>query len=108
VEALKFETSSILIPLLCGLNNHGIIGSVSTGGRFLIINLIEKGYLLVIGYPMIFYILHSLLTMQIDGAVIGVSYSILGLHSKLGVAFNVIHGMHQPNMTLKTYFLSIT
>jgi hypothetical protein len=54
VEALEFGTSPILVPLLCGLKNHGIIGSALPGGRFLIVNLIEQGYLLVAGTPMIF------------------------------------------------------
>jgi hypothetical protein len=54
VEALEFGTSPILVTLLCGLKNHGIVGSALPGGRFLIINLIEQEYLLVVGYPMIF------------------------------------------------------
>jgi hypothetical protein len=45
---------SILVSLLCGLKNHGIVDSILSGRRFLIINLIEQGYLLVVGYPMIF------------------------------------------------------
>jgi hypothetical protein len=54
VEVLKFGTSLILVPLLYGLKNHGIVNSALPGGRFFIINLIEQGYLLVAGYPMIF------------------------------------------------------
>jgi hypothetical protein len=54
VEALEFGTSPILVPLICGLKNHGIVGSALPGRRFLIINLIEQGYLLIVGYPMIF------------------------------------------------------
>jgi hypothetical protein len=54
VEALEFGTSPILVPLLCGLKNHDIISSALLGGRFLIVNLIEQGYLLVAGTPMIF------------------------------------------------------
>jgi hypothetical protein len=54
VEALEFGTSPILIPLICGLKNHSIVGSALHGRRFLIINLIEQGYLLIVGYPMIF------------------------------------------------------
>jgi hypothetical protein len=41
VEAFEFGTSLILIPLLCGLKNHVIIGSTLLRGRFLIINLIK-------------------------------------------------------------------
>jgi hypothetical protein len=54
VEALEFRVSPIFVPLLCSLKNRGIIGSVLPGGRFLIINLIEQEYLLIVGYPMIF------------------------------------------------------
>jgi hypothetical protein len=86
VETLEFGTSLILVPLLCGLKNHNIIGST----------------LLVAGYPMIFYILHSLLTVLIDGAIVGVSYVTAELHSKFRVAFNAIHGIHQPSINLKT------
>jgi hypothetical protein len=35
-------------------------------------------------------------------AVIGVSYGTSKLHSRFGVAFNAIYGMHQPSMNLKT------
>jgi hypothetical protein len=54
VNALKFGTSLILVPLLYGLKKHDIVDSALPGGRFLIINLIEQGCLLVIDYPMIF------------------------------------------------------
>jgi hypothetical protein len=108
MEALEFKTSPILVPLLCGLKNHVIIGSALPEERFLIINLIEQGYLLVVGYPMIFEILHSLLMVQIDGDVVGVTYDTLELQSRLNLAFNVIHVIHQPSMNLKTYFVSTT
>jgi hypothetical protein len=54
VEALKFGTSLILVLLLYDLKNHAIVGSALSVQRFLIINLIEEGYLLIIGYLMIF------------------------------------------------------
>jgi hypothetical protein len=54
VEAFEFSTSPILVSLLCDLNNHAIISSALPVQRFLIINLIEQGYLLIVGYPMIF------------------------------------------------------
>jgi hypothetical protein len=54
MEALEFGTSPILLPLLCGLKNHDIIGFALSGGRLLIVNLIEQRYLLVVGTPMIF------------------------------------------------------
>jgi hypothetical protein len=108
VEVLEFGTSLILVPLLCVLKNHGIIGSALPRGRLLIVNLIEQGYLLIVGTPMIFYILWSSLTVRNGGAVVGVSYGIPELHSRLDVAFNVIHGMHQLSMNLKTYFVSTT
>jgi hypothetical protein len=44
--------------------------------------------------------------MRISGAVVEVSYGTSELHSRLGVAFNVFHGMHQSSMNLKTYFMS--
>jgi hypothetical protein len=46
--------------------------------------------------------------VQISDAVVGVSYGTLKFYSRLGVAFNAIHGMHQPNMNLKIYFVSTT
>jgi hypothetical protein len=54
VEALEFNTSPIFVSLLCDLKNHAIVGSALPVRRFLIINLIEQGYLLVIGYQIIF------------------------------------------------------
>jgi hypothetical protein len=57
----------------------------------LIIDLIEQGYLLVVGYPMIFYIIQGSLTMNIGGVVVGVSYDTLKLRVSFGVAFNAIH-----------------
>jgi hypothetical protein len=107
-EALEFGTSPILVLLLCGLKNHGIIDSALSGGRFSIINLIEQGYLLFVGYPMIFYILHSSLMVLIGDAVIGVCDGTLKLQPRFEVALNTIHRMHQPSMNLKTKFVSIT
>jgi hypothetical protein len=54
VQVLEFGTSPILVSLLYDLKNHAIIGSALLVQRFLIINLIEQEYLLVVGYPMIF------------------------------------------------------
>jgi hypothetical protein len=54
VEAIEFGTSLILVSLLCGLKNYDIVGSALPGGRLLIINLIEQGYLLVACTLMIF------------------------------------------------------
>jgi hypothetical protein len=54
VEALKFGANSILVSLLCDLKNHAIVGSALPFRKFLIINLIEQRYLLVVGYSMIF------------------------------------------------------
>jgi hypothetical protein len=53
VKALEFGPNPILVPLFCGLKNHGIVGSTLPEGRLLIVNLIEQGYLLVAGTPMI-------------------------------------------------------
>jgi hypothetical protein len=46
--------------------------------------------------------------VRIGGVVIGVSYDTPELHSRLGVAVNAIHGMHQPSINLKNYFVSTT
>jgi hypothetical protein len=55
VEVLKFVPSSlILVPQLCDLENHGIVGSALPAGRFLIVYLIEQGYLLVVGGLVVF------------------------------------------------------
>jgi hypothetical protein len=108
LEVLEFETSPILVPLFCGLKNYGIVGFALPRGRLLIIDLIEQEYLLVAGIPMIFYILRSSLMVRIGGVVVGVSYGTPELHSRLGVAFNAIHEMHQSSMNLKTYFVSTT
>jgi hypothetical protein len=54
VEALEFGTNPILVSLLCDLKNHAIVGSALPFQRFLIINLIEQRYLLIVGYSMIF------------------------------------------------------
>jgi hypothetical protein len=106
VEALEFETSLILVPLLYDLKNYDIVGSALSGESFLIINLIEQGYLLVVGYPMIFQILHSSLMVLIGGVVVGVSYDTPELQPRFEVAFNAIHRRHQPSMNLKIYFIS--
>jgi hypothetical protein len=52
VGASQLPTTVVL--LLCSLKKYSIIDSALFGGRFLIINLIEQGYLLVARYPMIF------------------------------------------------------
>jgi hypothetical protein len=54
VDALDFSISPILVSLFCDLKNHPIVNPSLPVRRFLIINLIEQGYLLVVGYPMIF------------------------------------------------------
>jgi hypothetical protein len=42
VEALELRESSLaLVLLLCGLENHGIIGSAMPERRFLVVDLIE-------------------------------------------------------------------
>jgi hypothetical protein len=102
VEALEFSTSSILVSLLCDLKNYVIVSSALPVRIFLIINLIEQGYLIVVGYPMIFSILRSTVTVRLSGAVVGVGYGTPELHSIFGVAFNAIYRMHQPSMNLKT------
>jgi hypothetical protein len=101
VEAHEFSTGPILVSLLCNLRNHVIIDSALHVQRFLIINMIEQGYLLVVGYPMIFQILCSTLTVRLGGTIVGVSYGTPKLHSRFRVAFNVIYGMHQSSMNLK-------
>jgi hypothetical protein len=40
--------------------------------------------------------------VQIGGAVVDVSYGTSELRSRLGVAFNAFHGMHQSSMDLQT------
>jgi hypothetical protein len=107
LEALEFEPSLILVPLLCGLKNHDIIGSALSGERFLIVNLIETRTPTCCMDTNDFWILRSLLMMRISDAVIGVSYGTLELHYRLDIAFNAIHKMHQSSMNLKTYFVSI-
>jgi hypothetical protein len=44
----------------------------------------------------------------VSGAVVGVSYGTPELYSRLGVAFDRIHEMHQPSMILKNQFVSMT
>jgi hypothetical protein len=102
VETLEFSTSPILVSLLCDLKNHVIVGSILHVWIFLIINLIEQGYLFVVGYPMIFYILRSTVTVRLGGTVEGVNYDNSEFHSRFGVAFNAIYKMHQPSINLKT------
>jgi hypothetical protein len=40
--------------------------------------------------------------VRLGGAVVGVSYVTSELRSRLDIAFNAIHEMHQPSMNLKT------
>jgi hypothetical protein len=55
VELLEFRLfSPILVPLLYGLKNYNIVSSALPTVNFLIINLIEQGYLLVVGGLVIF------------------------------------------------------
>jgi hypothetical protein len=44
----------------------------------------------------------------VDYGVVGVNYDTPELHSRLSVAFNTIHEMHQPSMNMKNHFVSIT
>jgi hypothetical protein len=46
--------SLILVLLICGLKNHGIVDSTLPVESFLIVNLIERGHLLVVGRSGIF------------------------------------------------------
>jgi hypothetical protein len=109
LEALEFRPSSlILVLLLCGLKNHLIVDSALLAGRFLIVYLIEQGHLLVVGGPVVFYIIWSSLTVHIGGGVVGVNYGTPELRSSLGIAFDAIRGMHQASMNLKNQFVSMT
>jgi hypothetical protein len=55
VKALEFRASStILVPLLCGIENHGIVGYALLAEIFLIVDLIEHVHLLVVGGPVVF------------------------------------------------------
>jgi hypothetical protein len=91
VKVVEFRDSSpALVPLLYGLENHGSALHVEI---FLIVYLIEQGHLLVVGGPMVFHILRSLLMVQFDGVAVGVSYGTSELRSKLDVVSNAIHGM---------------
>jgi hypothetical protein len=54
MEAIEFSTSPILVLLLYDLKNHAIVSYALPVRRFLIVNLIEQGYLLIVSYPMIF------------------------------------------------------
>jgi hypothetical protein len=40
--------------------------------------------------------------MRVSGAVVGVSYGTSTLCSRLSVAFNAIHRMHESGINLKT------
>jgi hypothetical protein len=55
VKVLKFRVSiPILVLLHCGLENHDIVGSALSTGRFLVVDLIEHRHLLVVGGLVIF------------------------------------------------------
>jgi hypothetical protein len=86
--------------LLNDLENHDIISSILPARRFLIVDLIEQGYLLVIGGLVIFQIFWSLLMVRPGGDVVDVSYVTSELRSRLDVAFNAIYGVHKPSMKL--------
>jgi hypothetical protein len=43
-----------------------------------------------------------MVTVCLGGVVVGDSYDTPELHSRFGVAFNAIYGMHQPSINLKT------
>jgi hypothetical protein len=40
--------------------------------------------------------------VHLGGTIVGVSYGTTELHSGFRVAFNIIYGMYQPSMNLKT------
>jgi hypothetical protein len=52
---------------------------------------------------MVFNVLCSSLAVQLGGAVVGVSYGIPKLHSRIDIAFNGIHGVHQTSMNMQNY-----
>jgi hypothetical protein len=55
VEVLEFRPSSpILVLLICGLENHGIVSFALPIGGFLIVDLIEQGGLLAVGGLVVF------------------------------------------------------
>jgi hypothetical protein len=55
VEALELRASSpVLVLFLCCLQHHDIVDSALSTRGFLDVNLIEQGYLLVVGRPMVF------------------------------------------------------
>jgi hypothetical protein len=66
----------------------------------LVVDLIEQGHLLIVGKPVVFQVLLSSLAVRLDSVVVGVSYGTSELHSRLGVAFYAIYGVHQPSMNL--------
>jgi hypothetical protein len=91
VKVVEFiDSSPALVPLLYGLENHDSALHVEI---FLIVYLIEQRHLLVVGEPMVFHILRSLLMVQFDGVAVGVSYGTPELRCKLDVVSNAIHGM---------------
>jgi hypothetical protein len=101
VEALELRVSNLaLVPLLCGLEHHVIMGSALPARRFLVVDLIKQEHVLVIGGPVVFQILQDSLMVRLGGIIIGISYDTIELHSKLGIDFNAIHGVHQPSMNL--------
>jgi hypothetical protein len=101
VEVFELRASSpALLPLLCSLKNHDIIGSALPARKFLVVDLFEYGHLLVVGGPVVFQVLWSSLTIWLDGVVVVISYVTLELRFGLGVAFNGIHRGHQSSMNL--------
>jgi hypothetical protein len=49
---------------------------------------------------MIFQVLHSSSAVWFGGVIVGISYGNPELHSRLDIAFNEIHRVHQPSMNL--------
>jgi hypothetical protein len=48
VEALELRVSNLaLVPLLCGLEHHVIMGSALPARRFLVVDLIKQEHVLV-------------------------------------------------------------
>jgi hypothetical protein len=68
IETLEFRIFSlILVSLLRSLENYVIVDSALRLGRFLIVDLIEQGQLVIIGGPMVFQILRSSLMVRVGG-----------------------------------------
>jgi hypothetical protein len=75
VEVLELRAFSlIVVPLICCLEHHDIVGFALPVRGFLVVDLIEHGHLLFVGRPMIFQVLWSSLPMRLVVVVVCVSY----------------------------------